>query len=317
VADPVDEAFDAFKVQFGKDYNSEDEATRKGIFSDNFAKIAAHNAAGLTTQLAVNQFADLTEAEWSATYKGATPPEARAEDLPFLGQVEEQAELASSIDWVSQGAVTPIKDQGQCGSCWSFSTTGAAEGSNQVASGRLVSLAEQQLVDCDTATGNQGCSGGWPYNALTYLHKNGACNENSYPYRATDGSCKQSSCSFALNSGVIAGYQNVGQTDSAFMSALNGRPVSITVNAAGYAFQLYTSGVMTTACQGQIDHAVLATGYGTASDGTAYYRVKNSWGTTWGDRGYFNMARNNGQYGSLCVLQYPPVVASISSSVSV
>lgn len=317
-ADPVDDAFAAFKHQFGKTYNDpEEEFSRKNTFKDNWEWIQAFNAAGQKWRTGVNQFADLTVAEWSATYKGATPPEYRAEDLPYLGELEEQAELASSIDWTRRGAVTPVKDQGQCGSCWSFSTTGAAEGAHQIASGRLVSLAEQQLVDCDTHLGDAGCNGGWPYNALTYLSRQGACNENSYPYRATGGSCKRNSCSVALNAGVVTGYHSVGQTDNALMSALNNRPVSITVNAEGSDFQFYKTGVMTTACTGNIDHAVLATGYGTWTDGTPYWRVKNSWSSTWGDAGYFNMMRGNGQLGSLCVFQYAGVTAKISSAVTV
>lgn len=191
------------------------------------------------------------------------------------------------------------------------------EGSYQVATGQLLSLAEQQLVDCDKADGNAGCGGGWPYLAMTYVSKNGACLESSYPYRGTDGHCDQSSCTLGLTPGTLTGYMHVGQTTSALMSALNGQPVSVTVNAGEIAFQFYSNGVINHGCSGSINHAVLATGYGTDTDGTPYWRVKNSWGATWGDSGYFNLERGVGSQGDACILQEPPSFATIGGSISV
>jgi C1A family cysteine protease len=317
---PADEAWEAFKSQFGKSYNSEDEeAQRKEVFVENFAQISEHNKAGTAKySLGVNQFADLTNSEWSATYNGAVPPSTvddSNDDLPYLGQVEEQPELADSIDWVSRGAVTPVKNQGHCGSCWSFSTTGAMEGSYQVATSQLLSLAEQQLVDCDRS--NSGCSGGWPYMAMTYASRNGACLESSYPYTARGGSCHASSCTMGLKPGTVSGYMHVGQTTSALLSALNSQPVSVTVDAGEIAFQFYSNGVINHGCYGQINHAVLATGYGTSADGTKYWRIKNSWGASWGESGYFNLERGVGSQGDACILQEPPAVAKIAGSISV
>lgn len=312
-----DQAWEAFKNQFGRTYNSGiEEIQRKAIFEANLALIEEFNGQGFKFSVGVNQFADLTTEEWNSMYKGAIPPPAK-DGLPYLGRVQETESLADSMDWTTLGAVTPVKDQGQCGSCWSFSATGAMEGSYQVASSHLVSLAEQQLVDCDTATGNEGCNGGWPYLSMTYASINGACKESSYPYRAADGTCTQSSCSLALQPGTVTGYMDVSQTTAGLMSALQHGPVSITIDASSWAFQLYSTGVMDTACRNQIDHAVLATGYDTDSDGTPFWRVKNSWGTTWGDAGYFNLARGVGSQGALCVLQYPPSTATISATVSV
>jgi len=317
-----DEDWEAFKASFPKNYNGdEEEAKRHEIFTANFAQMVEHNSRGEKYQLGVNQFSDLTGEEFNTQYTGAVPP-ASKEGLPYLGQHEEVEVFADSLDWTTRGAVTPVKDQGQCGSCWSFSATGAMEGSNQVATGRLVSLAEQQLVDCDTAE-NQGCGGGWPYDAMSYVSKNGACSESSYPYKARDSTCKQSACSLSLTVGAVTGYKDAAQTSAGLMSAVMSQPVSITVNAAGPdptkagAFQLYTSGVLTGPCIGDIDHAVLTVGYGTLS-GTPYWRVKNSWGTTWGDAGYLNLERDASiAQGSFCVLQYPPSIAVISGSVVV
>jgi len=312
-----DEAWESFKLQFPKAYNNgAEEVERKQIFSANFARIIETNSQDLGYKFGVNQFADLTIAEFEKNYIGKVLPPSAKEGLTYLGRHEEVSELADSMDWTTLGAVTPVKDQGQCGSCWSFSSTGAMEGANQIATGRLVSLSEQQLVSCDTADGNEGCGGGWPYLSFTYVSNNGACAESSYPYAGTDASCAQSSCSLALAPGAVTGYMDVGQTSSALMSALMSQPVSITVNAAqGSGFQLYTSGVLTGQCTGDIDHAVLAVGYGTLN-GTPYWRVKNSWGTTWGDAGYLNLQRDPAdcEYGAFSVLQYPPSIPLISGS---
>jgi len=316
-ADPTDEAWEAFKVRFPKAYNSESEASlRKDIFASNFAYITEHNSRGDSKfELAVNQFADLTVEEWKATYTGRKSSSTR--NAPELGRIEAADVLADSIDWTTLGAVTPVKDQGQCGSCWSFSAVGATEGSYQIASGRLVSLAEQQLVDCDTAPyttdGNSGCNGGYEDRGIAYIGEAGACSESSYTYTATDGTCAVSSCSMTLAPGTVSGVKSVGTNADAMKTALMTAPVSIALNANGRNFQLYSSGVMTDKCHGFTDHAVLAVGYGTSTDGTPYFRVKNSWGTSWGDAGYFKVSQDN----ALCTLSEPSAVAVISSTVTV
>merc|ERR1711998_681259 len=202
----------------------------------------------------------------------------------------------------ANGAVNPVKDQGSCGSCWAFSTVGTLESAYQIATGKLVSLAEQQLVDCDRS--DDGCSGGWPHTAYDrYYTTAGICTEESYSYRARGGSCRASSCDVALPRGSVTGHKNVGQTSTALKAAVFQQPISVTVNAGQ--MQFYNGGVVTGPCRGQINHAVIAVGYGT--DGKDYFKIRNSWGASWGERGYIRLAQNGGSQGTACLLQYSPV----------
>merc|ERR1712187_281355 len=164
--------------------------------------------------------------------------------------------------------------------CWSFSTTGSLEGAWEIASGKLVSLSEQQFVDCDKQ--DSGCNGGLMDTAFTYAEKHALCTEGSYPYNAKGGTCKASSCTVGIAKGSVTGYKDVSSdSEQAMMSALTQQPVSIAIEADKSVFQLYHSGVLQGLCGASLDHGVLAVGYGT-EDGKDYWLVKNSWGTSWG-----------------------------------
>ena len=227
--------------------------------------------------------------------------------------------IPDSVNWVTSGGVTGVKDQGQCGSCWSFSTTGALEGAYFTTYGSLPSFSEQQLVDCDTRKNggkDMGCNGGLMDNAFAWIEKNGGlCTEADYPYTSgttkTAGSC-ETACTVVDNSKITAFTDVKSSSDADMMAALAQQPVSIAIQADQKEFQLYKSGVFTGTCGTQLDHGVLAVGYGTL-DGEDYYLVKNSWGTVWGDNGYIRMGRGDsynkgkGQCGMLLQASYPTV----------
>jgi cathepsin L len=209
---PASDDWEDFKQQFQKSYPSdEEESYRKGIFDTNVEFINSENARQSEYELGVNQFSDLLVNEWSAQYFGMAKPEKPfGDDVPYLGRHQVGNEtLASSVDWTTKGAVTPVKNQGQCGSCWSFSATGSMEGAYEIANRKLVSVSEQQLVDCAQAEGEQGCNGGLMDGAFKYAKKTGMCTEASYPYKAKGGTCKASSCTKAFAAGVVTGYKDV------------------------------------------------------------------------------------------------------------
>jgi len=231
--------------------------------------------------LAVNKYADLTSEEFGAIMNGFKPELQASARFPTHLPI---TPTADPIDWTTKGAVTGVKDQGQCGSCWAFSATGAIEGAVQLKTGKLQSVSEQELVDCAGSFGNQGCNGGLMTQAFDYVISNkGISAEDAYPYTARDGSCKK-----VAPSSTITSYKNVAEGDeAALLEALKLGPVSVAVEADQGVFQFYHSGILmgSAGCGTNLDHGVLLVGYGTEKT-TAYWRIKNSWGTSWGDSGF-------------------------------
>jgi len=219
---------------------------------------------------------------------------------------ENLSALPTSVDWRSQGIVTPVKDQGQCGSCFSFSNTGALEGAYALKYGTLESFSEQEIVDCSILKyggPNMGCNGGQIGATMDWIGRNGGlCTEATYPYKSgttkVAGTCQKSTCSAVSGSRVVSHTNVAENSDSAMMTALTKQPVSIAIEADQAAFQFYSSGVFTQSCGTNLDHAVLLVGYGTLN-GVDHYILKNSWGSSWGNQGYMYIGRgshyNNGQ----------------------
>lgn len=257
------------------------------------------NARNLSYTLGHNAFSGMNSAEFAEHMRFQINREIIGSSwMPRLrGEMFDTLSVPASVDWRTKGAVTPVKNQGQCGSCWSFSTTGALEGIYSIKKGNLVSFSEQQLVDCDyiRAGGTSlGCNGGDMKSAMEWIGKNnGLCTEQSYPYVSgntkTNGPC-QKSCSIVSSSDISTTVSVSANSDNAMMTALAQQPVSIAIEADQTSFQLYKSGVFTGSCGTNLDHGVLLVGYGTMN-GLDYYILKNSWDSSWGDAGYMYIGR--------------------------
>jgi len=277
-------------------------------FANNEDFIDKHNNFEHNTyELGHNQFSHLSFNEFKEyIHLGLDIPKEETERSNILYLSQNLSALPASVDWTTQGAVTGVKDQGNCGSCWSFSATGALEGAYKIKYGTLVSFSEQNLVSCDTI--DSACNGGLMDNAFTWTKLNGGlCTESGYPYTSgTTGQKGTCTTTCTKNTAVAPkSFTDVTKnSDSALMTALAQQPVSIAIQADQPAFQLYKSGVLTGTCGSNLDHGVLAVGYGTWTDGTDYYKVKNSWGTGWGMGGYILIQRGNpqrcGECGILC-----------------
>jgi len=289
-------AFAAFLKEYNKVYEGDEVQYRFSVFKSTMDTIDEHNKGNHTWTMGINQFSDLTPTEFERIYLGYIHrPNAQRNEADLSG-----LPTADEIDWTTRGAVTPIKDQGQCGSCWAFSTTGSTESANFLSKGSLKSLSEQQLVDCSGSYGNQGCNGGLMDNAFKYYlgRGKGAALESDYPYVGRDQSCKSFTAAVEISK-----YTDVpAKSEDGLKTAVTQQPVSVAVDARKW--QNYRGGVFSgCGLLTQLDHGVLAVGY---SDGQ-YWKIKNSWGTSWGESGFIRITYGKNECGVSNAASWPTV----------
>ncbi|WVZ63095.1 hypothetical protein U9M48_012760 [Paspalum notatum var. saurae] len=323
------ERFQRWKAAYNKSYaTAEEERRRYRVYARNMVYIEATNAeaeaAGLTYQLGETAYTDLTNQEFMAMY--TAPPSSSQDDEDDVAVITTRAgpvdaaaaghrlpaylnlstAAPASVDWRTSGAVTPVKNQGQCGSCWAFSTVAVVEGIYQIRTGKLESLSEQELVDCDTL--DHGCDGGISYRALEWITTNGGITtEDDYPYTATTDACNKAKLSH--NAVSIAGFRRVAtRSEASLANAVAGQPVAVSIEAGGDNFQHYTKGVYNGPCGTSLNHGVTVVGYGQEPDGgDRYWIIKNSWGAAWGDGGYIKMKKDvAGKPEGLCGIAIRP-----------
>ncbi|XP_031095173.1 low-temperature-induced cysteine proteinase-like [Ipomoea triloba] len=307
----VVEIFQEWKKKNGKVYRSDEESERRlENFKNNFKYVMMEknilgNSEGTTVGL--NRFADMSNEEFKNVYssKIKIPFNKRKaiDEMKGLQKKRGHCEAPpSSLDWRKRGAVTHVKDQGDCGSCWAFSATGAMEGVNALVTGDLISLSEQELISCDPS--NYGCEGGYMDNAFEWVMHNGGIDSSSdYPYTGRDGKCnlKKVKDEIAV---TIDGYEDVAEQETALLCAVAKQPVSVGIQGSSLDFQLYTGGIYDGHCSdnpNDIDHAVVIVGYG-SKGGKDYWIIKNSWGTAWGMEGYAFIRRNTNRRYGVCAI---------------
>eukprot|EP01016_Furgasonia_blochmanni_P026320 TRINITY_DN27_c0_g1_i4.p1 TRINITY_DN27_c0_g1~~TRINITY_DN27_c0_g1_i4.p1 ORF type:complete len:416 (-),score=171.63 TRINITY_DN27_c0_g1_i4:278-1525(-) len=279
----------------GRLYGSVEEKNyRLLVFRQNVLKIKEHNKQGKSYSLAVNQFADLTGEEFKAKYLTLKAPSQRTLNIAYL----DTTNAPDSVDWREKGIVGKVKDQGQCGSCWAFSAIAALEALNAQKNGTYQSFSEQELVDCSTSYGNQGCNGGLMDYAFQYVQANGIESDKTYPYRARDQRCKASKGSSVFQ---INGFQDVPPNDNDQLEAAVAQGVvSVAIEADTQVFQFYEDGIIDDeSCGTELDHGVAAVGYG-KEKGKSFWIVRNSWGGSWGDKGYVKILKQNGSSEGIC-----------------
>merc|ERR1712126_278815 len=307
------DSWEEFKGKYGKDYpDTDEEAYRQNVWADNVKFISSHNAEyknGVHDfSVGENEFADMTHDEITSYFNGLAMDESSPSGQTFYSDVS-LGSLPTEMDWRKNGSVTPVKNQGHCGSCWAFSATGSLEGAHFLKTGKLVSLSEQNLVDCSRKEGNLGCMGGIMDKAFEYVIKNkGIDTESSYPYTAVTGKvCKYKQDNVGA---TISSFKDIPTNSEAdLMNAVATiGPISVAIDASKPTFHFYKSGVyFDRKCSStHLDHGVLAVGYGADDNGESYWIVKNSWGVKWGDKGYIKMAKDkNNACGIARQASYP------------
>ena len=291
---PLVDRFDQFLGNYNKNYNNTEYNRRLDIYTENMNRADSHNSKGKSWSLGETYYADWSRDEFSDMFGSYNNYYTTA------GVGSDEIAYTNSVDWVDQGKVSSVKNQGRCGSCWAFSATGAVESAYAIDSGNLLNLSEQQIIDCDVM--DHGCNGGDMDNAFAYVEENGLCMLDSYKYIGSqDPSCRK--CNAKV---YITGYKNVDScNDKALDEALQRQPVSIAIEADHVSFQLYTGGVFNGSCGTNLDHGVLLVGTGKTNEGLLYWKVKNSWGLNWGENGYIRILRDNSASG-VCGIKMQP-----------
>ncbi|XP_078526057.1 cathepsin K [Lissotriton helveticus] len=292
----LDSQWNLWKKTYRKEYNSQmDELLRRLIWERNLKYINNHNlefAMGMHTYtVGMNQFGDMTSEELSKKMTGLIVPRTQRFTNDTDPELDEEGQIPDSIDYRKKGYVTPVRNQGQCGSCWAFSSVGALEGQLKRTTGKLVNLSPQNLVDC--VKENDGCGGGYMTNAFAYVRDNkGIDSEDAYPYIAQDEQCMYNPTGRAAK---CRGFKEIPVGNEKVLKKAVARvgPVSVGIDASLSSFQFYSEGVYyDPECNGtDINHAVLVVGYGIQKK-AKHWIVKNSWGEDWGSKGYILMARN-------------------------
>ncbi|XP_070687246.1 pro-cathepsin H-like [Pempheris klunzingeri] len=299
--------FKSWMAQHNKTYSTNEYNERLQIFTENKRRIDKHNAGNHSFTMGLNQFSDMTFDEFKKAFLWSEPQNCSATKGNYISS---NGPHPDSIDWRKKGKyVTDVKNQGSCGSCWTFSTTGCLESVTAINTGKLTPLSEQQLVDCAQDFNNHGCNGGLPSQAFEYImYSKGLMTEQDYPYTAYDGKCvykPDMAAAFVKEVMNITAYNEMEMVDA--VGTLN--PVSFAFEVTSD-FMQYSQGVYTsTECHNttdKVNHAVLAVGYG-KENGSPYWIVKNSWGTRWGIDGYFLIERGKNMCGLAACSSFPQV----------
>ncbi|VFQ75937.1 unnamed protein product [Cuscuta campestris] len=296
------ERFEEWMAEYGRVYSTQNEKSKRfSAFRDNAIFVDSFNSAGdQNYTLGTNKFADLTYDEFRSSWLGYAAAAPVSDDgtttttAPFL---YENVTAPAAVDWVKKGAVTPVKNQSSCGCCWAFSAVAAVEGITKISTGKLISLSEQQLVDCNTK--NHGCNGGTMEAAFNYIAGNkGIAKETNYPYTKVQRTCRRNKAAAAA--ARIGGFRQVPPNNEAVLAkAVSRQPVSVCIDA-GKAMQLYKGGIFSSGCTAKINHGVTAVGYVADPAGKKFWLIKNSWGQDWGEKGYVRLLRDSGAPEGLC-----------------
>lgn len=301
-------SFGEFVQRFEKEYSSHKEFFyREAVFEQSLKEIKLINSKNLTWSAGVNEYSDLTWEEFSDRFLMSEPQDCSATNPNTTHKI--MGGDVQKVDWRDKNVVSHVKNQGSCGSCWTFSTTGAVESANAIVNNKTVLLAEQQLIDCAGGFNNFGCEGGLPSQAFQYIMWAGGIEtEDTYPYTATDDKCAFNKKNVAV---TLKNEVNITEgSENELVDALtNVGPVSVAYQVADD-FRHYTSGVYdSTTCKSgpqDVNHAVLAVGFDKTDDlGEPYYIIKNSWGTSFGIDGYFNMVMGKNMCGISTCASYP------------